>query len=262
MTSPAPIHSRRSFLFVGALCVLLAAGYTACSDSTAPQPKLALGPTTSIAGGTGHTYIALDRSGMPTEVGVRFSETVLTTLPSGTAMVDYTFELPTEAGSTPYTHVVIGWNPMGHPPMVYQTPHFDVHFYQISRAARDLIVPSDPQFDAKMANKPSAALIPASYVLTPGGVPRMGAHWVDVTAPELNGQPFTTTFIYGSYDGAFIFVEPMVAKAFLETRPTFTSAIKLPSQYATPGNYPTTYTVAYDAATKEYRVALGGFVRR
>ncbi|MGI8499306.1 MAG: DUF5602 domain-containing protein [Gemmatimonadaceae bacterium] len=255
-------RSSRSGLLVGALCALLAAGYLACSDSTAPRPRVALGPTTSIAGGTGHTYVALDGSGMPTEVGVRFSASVLTTLPSGTAMADYTFDLPAEASSTPYTHVVIGWNPVGHPPAVYQTPHFDVHFYQISSAARDAIVPSDPDFNAKMAKRPADALIPASYILTPGGVPRMGAHWVDATAPELNGQPFTSTFIYGSYNGAFIFVEPMVAKAFLETRPTFTSAIKLPSQYATPGNYPTSYTVAYDAATMEYRVALGGFVRR
>lgn len=52
------------------------------------------------------------------------------------------------------------------------------------------------------------------------------------------------------------------ATAFLRTHPTVTSAMKLPAQYATPGNYPTSYTISYDAAAKEYQVALGGFVAR
>ena len=36
---------------------------------------------------------------------------------------------------------------------------------------------------------------------------------------QRKGEPFTKTFIYGSYDGTFIFGEPMVAKAYLETKP-------------------------------------------
>ena len=245
-----------------ALCTAFALGSASCTDSTAPKSTIALGPTTAIAGGSGHTYVTLDPAGKPTEVGIRFSENVLATLPGGTAMVDYTFALPAEASRTPYTHVVIGWNPMGHPPTVYQAPHFDVHFYQITPAARDLMVPSDPQFNTKLATRPAASFIPASYVMTPGGVPRMGAHWTDTTAPEQNGQSFTSTFIYGSYDGAFIFAEPMIATAFLATHPSMTSPLKLPSQYATPGYYPTSYTIAYDAAAKEFRIALGGFVSR
>jgi hypothetical protein len=247
---------------VAGLSIALAFGVATCTDSTAPGATTALGPSTAIAGGTGRAYVTMNPEGKPAEVGIRFSENVLTTLPAGTAMVDYTFALPAEASRTPYTHVVIGWNPMGHPPTVYQAPHFDVHFYQITPAARDLIVPTDPNFNTKLATRPAPSFVPASYVLTPGGVPRMGAHWIDTTSPEQNGQPFTSTFIYGSYDGAFIFGEPMIATAFLATHPTMTSPVKLPSQYASPGYYPTSYTVAYDATAKEYRIALGGFVSR
>ena len=141
-------------------------------------------------------------------------------------------------------------------------PHFDVHFYQISKAQRATIALTDPQFNAKLAARPADAFVPPSYILTPGGVPNMGAHCADATAPELNGQPFTSTFIYGSYDAAFIFVEPMIAKSYLETHPTFTSAIKVPAQYATRGLYPTSYSVSYNATAKEFRVALEGFVQR
>ena len=62
-----------------------------------------------------------------------------------------------------------------------------------------------------------AGEMPATYINT-GLVPTMGAHWIDVTAPELNGQPFTETFIFGSFDGKMTFYEPMITKAFIEEK--------------------------------------------
>jgi hypothetical protein len=88
-------------------------------------------------------------------------------------------------------------------------------------------------------------------------------HWNDPTAPERLGQPFTKTFLYGSYDGTFIFGEPMVTKAYLESKPTAVATpIKLPARYAVAGYHPTTYTIGHDAVAKEYRIALTGLVRR
>ena len=92
---------------------------------------------------------------------------------------------------------------------------------------------------------------------------QMGMHWNDPNAPERRGEPFTKTFIYGSYDGAFIFAEPMVAKAYLDTKPTaVVTPIQLPVQYSTRGYHPTGYSVGYDPASKEYRISLAGLVSR
>ncbi|MEO5590886.1 MAG: hypothetical protein ABIS03_15000, partial [Gemmatimonadaceae bacterium] len=58
---------------------------------------------------------------------------------------------------------------------------------------------------------------------------------------------------------AFTFYEPMVTKSLLEAKPAMSAtAIKLPSRYATPGAYPTSYTVGYDGNAKEYRIELSG----
>ena len=58
-----------------------------------------------------------------------------------------------------------------------------------------------------------AAFAAAGYVYAPGTeVPMMGGHWVDPKAPELNGQVFTKTFLYGSYNGKMIHFEPMITK--------------------------------------------------
>ncbi len=90
----------------------------------------------------------------------------------------------------------------------------------------------------------------------------MGAHWIDPNSNELKGQPFTRTFLYGNYDGKLIFFEPMIARAFFETKMSVTEYIKLPQKYARQGYYPTKYSVRYDADKREYTVALEGMVLR
>jgi hypothetical protein len=248
---------------LAAACLLVAG--TACSDTSAPASQAAtyLGASAAIETGSGHTYVTLNPDGSPDAIGIRISASALPALPAGAAM--YTFALPTDAAAhvTPYDHVMINWNPTGHPPAAYMVPHFDIHFYQVTMAEQAAIAPSDPQFAAKLALDPPAAFIPVNYQHNPpGGVPNMGAHWIDTTAPELNGQPFTATFIYGSYNGQFMFAEPMIARSYLESHATTTTQIGLPAQYPAPGYYPTSYTVSYDTATQEHVVSLGGFVHR
>ncbi|HEX2723107.1 MAG TPA: DUF5602 domain-containing protein [Gemmatimonadaceae bacterium] len=233
----------------------------ACSEGTSPN-QTALGTTVTVGGGTARTYVETTGQGEPVEIGVMLSESALSGLPAAGTV--YLLPLPAGSVVAPYKHVTLNWNPGGHPPPgVFTVPHFDVHFYTITEAERAAISPADPQFGAKSAVNPPADLVPAGYVRDPGAVPDMGTHWSDPSAPEFNGQPFTRTFIYGSWNGAFTFYEPMVTTAFLATKPPITSAtLKLPARYAPPGRYPTTYTVGYDATGKQYVIAIGNLVPR
>jgi len=152
---------------------------------------------------------------------------------------------------------------MGHPPPgTYDTPHFDLHFYTITSAERDAITPADPSYGDKLERAPEPSLIPESYLPAPDGIPRMGRHWFSTLAPESNGQPFTRTLLYGFYDGRQIFIEPMVTRAFLETRQNVTEIIQQPAEYSTPGFHPRLYAVEYDAAAAEHRIVLRDFVQR
>jgi hypothetical protein len=106
----------------------------------------------------------------------------------------------------------------------------------------------------------------------------MGVHWIDVRSPEIQGplghpenaRPFTTTFIHGSWDGRFIFDEPMVTRAFILGRKTATTAaqrdsvIPLPAaaKYQPAGYHPAAYRVTWDEQAREYRVALTQLTRR
>jgi hypothetical protein len=263
--------STQKILGFTALVALSAGGLaTACSDSAGPESKAGTfyGPSVAFAQGTARAWVQTDASGSATALGIGMSEQSLNGLPttapgpSPTALM-VTLPLPEQARGIGFDHAELGWNPNGHePPQIYGAPHFDLHFYMVSTAVQNAILPSDPQFATKAAHFPAAAFVPAGYVPPPGtpsanAVPQMGLHWMDQHAPELNGQPFTNTFIYGSWDGSYIFLEPMITRAYLQTHPNTSQPIPQPAQWATPGRYPTTYSVNYDATTHEFRFTLG-----
>ncbi len=256
---------------LGALSVAIA-----CSDSTTAVDKSALvyGPSVSFAQGVARAWVQTDASGTASAIGIALSETALNGLPatvsgpSPTALMA-TLPLPAEAAGTGFDHAEVGWNPLGHDPApIYGQPHFDMHFYTVSSATQLAILPNDPQWATKAANLPSAGFVPTGYVSPPApiaasAVPQMGVHWTDVKSPEFNGQPFTNTFIYGSWDGQYIFLEPMITKAYLDSHPVnATKTIPQPTQWSKAGSYPTTYSVHYDAAAKEFRISLGGLTKR
>lgn len=115
----------------------------------------------------------------------------------------------------------------------------------------------------KCSMAPGSGQLPADYVFAPGSEePGMGGHWVDPGAHEFHGQAFTHTFIYGTYDGAVIFYEPMITLDYLRAQPSETVPVKLPEVWASAGYYPTGYRVHYDESRREYTVALEGLTRR
>ncbi len=229
-----------------------------------------------LGNGMARTYVVLDaKSGQqPVELGISLDPSALEGLPQDAEEHSLVLALPPKSPA-PYQFAELDWNPQGHPPAgVYTVPHFDFHFYTISLAERNSILPSDPLFKTKARNVPTGVYVPSGY-LVPGdpaaqAVPEMGVHWLNSQAPELQGlfgnprgyKPFTKTFIYGSWNGRFTFYEPMITRAYLLTQPDVTTPISVPARYAQPGWFPTAYRVTYDAQTKEYLIALTRLVSR
>src|SRR6185295_8862873 len=151
------------------------------------------------------------------------------------------------------------------------------HFYRVPLATRNEIDLASPDFAAKAARLPADVEMPAGYVsthvllkTTPAGmtVPRMGLHWVDTRSPELppTNQPFTRTFIMGSWNGQVIFDEPMVTRDFILAQRSDTATATIPvlpaKRYAPAGFYPRSYGIRWDEAAGEYRIALQELTRR
>jgi hypothetical protein len=221
------------------------------------------GTAVHVGKGIARVVVHTDKLGEPSSVAVVMTQEALKGLPtklnkkSPEGSWEYPLPMPTHGPKTGYTEVVIDWNPHGHPPPhVYTVPHFDFHFYGISSAEVEKISftgPTDP------ATKVSdTALIPPHYKVIPAtAINQMGVHAIDTTAPELHGKPFTATFIYGYNKGQLIFLEPMVTRAYLLTKPNLSSPVQTPAQYSRTGYYPTNYSVRYDKQSNAYVVALG-----
>ena len=284
-------------LGVAAPAIAAAAYVTRPSTPTTVPPASAprrYGAAIAIGRGHVRTYVVPGPRGTVLEVGVALDEGALDGLPapSQTAsheghMDMHMRDLPMPAGhGTPYRFVQFGWNPGGHEPAgVYDVPHFDFHFYTVPSADVAAVVPTDPRWAAKANRLPNDTDVPAGYApaMPPGAapadvaVPTMGLHWTSATAPELQKafgkpeawRPFTATFIYGSWDGRFTFLEPMITRAHLLERRSAEGAardqviaISTPARVAVPGQYPTAYRILWDDAAREYRVALTRLVAR
>lgn len=242
-------------LIIGVLSALIFVNLTSCDDDNDPKQTFFEGEEITLGDGRAASFAETDANGKVTKLGFIISEASMNSLPHDHEMYEFSLDLPSQASQTEFQHLTLDWNPHGHEPDdIYTVPHFDFHFYMISETGRQAI---DPE-NAEMEELPSLNYIPTGYFPTPGGVPMMGKHWLDSEAPELNGEEFGYTFIYGSYAGEVIFMEPMITKAQLtgENKNT-TYSIKQPSTFKNPSKiHPKNVETVYDAAKKEYRVFL------
>ena len=220
-----------------------------------------------IGNGSAKLFVTRDADGVPTAYGFRIEEAALSGLDSTDLSLG--FEMLAEGSEIPVKYATLDWNPHGHEPaMIFDVPHFDMHFYTMTRAELDAeIDPSDADFQTKADNFPGADYIPADYIVPgpPGApaeaIPGMGVHWVDSKDPLAPGS-FTEVLIYGTWDGDLTFIEPMMTVDWMKTKATVSESVKQPAKYQIDGYWPTTYTVAFDTATNEYVVTMGGLVKR
>ena len=195
--------------------------------------------------GNGYVYswIRTDFMNKPIALGFTLTKAALENLSGDSCEANHnhsSFEMkiPSQASKTPFDHIVINWNSNGHEPFeIYGIPHFDFHFYMITSEEKEFI----PLYEAdsmKFKNAPPAEYLPSGYIYPGGGEPQMGAHWIDPASPELNGENFTETFIYGTFDGKVNFIEPMITYDFFVNISDFTRKVPRPAKVKITGYYP------------------------
>jgi hypothetical protein len=250
---------------VGGLSALglgLATGGTASAqEGFPPGERTRWGNAVTVGDGDARAFLTRGRSGAPRFLGVRLSEDALSGLPEEGDHVRQTVPLPDGAATVANVEwLTADWNPHGHlPEDVYDVPHFDFHFYLDPQERVERRIPpgecdadGDGEADRPVpcdvyerATEPLPdAQRPPGYVPTDDVIPVMGNHWVEQDAPELQGEQFTHTYIYGSFDGRINFLEPMITREFLENlRGRVGTEVPTPRRFPTRGFYPTEYAI-------------------
>lgn len=221
------------------------------------------GPQVKLGQGHVRSWIRISHDGIPEELGIVMSKGLLEKLPPGVEPVQLVLPMHKKVGEvTPFDHVYFDWNPLGHEPEgVFTVPHFDVHFYMTSVAAREAI----PIYDDAMAqfnNLPAAEYLPGDYFTPPFGgtaVPQMGSHWLPIALGDF--LPFTNILLYGTYDGEVTFVEPMNTLAYLKSEVPFSMPFSQPAKFAKTSYYPTMYNVYQDKNGRNI-ISVSHFVKR
>lgn len=220
------------------------------------------GDDVAVHHGKSWSWLKTDADGKPQQLGIALDAAAMNSVPNtgehGHGHENHlAIPLHTKAiESTPYKFIMLNWNPDGHEPeQIYGLPHFDFHFYM--NPVEEVMTMVDMQ---KMDIVPAADYFPPTYFTTPGGVPTMGKHWIDATSPELAGQVFTETFLFGSYNGQVTFYEPMITWNFLNTTTSYERNIPQPAKFQKSGYYPTKMRIAKQGGT--VNVILDGFTYR
>jgi hypothetical protein len=270
---------------------LLGAG---CTRAPEGSPR-ALGAASALGNGTVASYAEFDASGAPRAIGVVFAAGALENLPTAASGGRHCFDankdgaidpatecaawhervlpLASEASrraDIPFKWALLNWNPHGHiPPGVYDTPHFDVHFYiqpieDVFAIESGSCGPERVRCDqfAKARVSVTAEFMHADFKDVEAVAPAMGNHLVDLTSPEFKGVPFTRTWIYGVYDGHVTFYEEMVTLAYMKSEPGKCFPIKATPAVAQTGYYPTKSCIRQSKDKAEYTVSMEEFQLR
>jgi len=171
----------------------------------------------------------------------------------------------TAVQQTGLTELTVYWEPMGHPPGPYLTPHFDFHFYTVppeEQAAIDCADASKPAALPAGYALPDAALPPPMVAMTGVStliglcVPHMGMHSLPAAEME-STTPFRGTMVIGYYHGALVFIEPMVTSSLLLEKKPFD--LPIPGIPGMAGSYPRTFHADYDPQQQVYHLVFTAF---
>jgi hypothetical protein len=231
-----------------------AAAPDAGTDDAAPAERPTSrveGKSAVLFGGKASSYAYVDdETGVVVSVGYTVPVKAFADAPAGAPFQDdLVLEMPQVArDQTILDHVRVNWLTAGHGPDPYGEPHFDMHFQRGTVTEVDAI---DCKADKRM---PPASALPTGYGAPELCVNAMGMHsW-----PKADkGTVWTGSIIMGFWATKVSFIEPMISKAKLLAKETFSLPIGKPvSAGGEHTLYPRRMTAKYDAAAATYAFEL------
>lgn len=167
--------------------------------------------------------------------------------------------------TTFFNHFELQSNPHGHiaPPGSVnpdrnRVPHFDFHFYAITKE-QVFLIPATTASPRPIPVPP--AMLPPDYIQPGTSIAQMGRHSSPLSA-LLDPAPLTTVMLAGfTVPGDQMhFVEPMISREFLLERNDFELATPLPAKFGRSMRYPKEFAGEYDADIDAYHFVFSEFI--
>ena len=171
--------------------------------------------------------------------------------PVAAAIIPLPDVVKTSAG---FDNVTVYWEPHGHPPGPFLTPHFDFHFNSATTAELAAIDCADLTKPGRLAARYELPDVPIPEMGTLVGlcVPQMGMH--ALPASDLRSTTlFQKTMVLGYYHARPIFVEPMITRATLLERRSFSLSVPRVPDEPAGVRVPAGFRAEYDRGAQSYR---------
>lgn len=171
----------------------------------------------------------------------------------------------TSSSKSGMTQLSVFWEAMGHPPAFFATPHFDFHFYlvppgeEMAYDCKDLSKPSTLSDGYSLPDQPlppELVKLTGVSALTGLCVPTMGMHALRTVNLDAK-DTMRGDMVIGYYAGKPIFIEPMLSRAMLLEKKSF--SLPIPAIPGLTGNYPRSFRADFDEASQTYRFVFSGF---
>jgi hypothetical protein len=227
------------------------------------------GPSANFGAGSVRSYLT-SSGGQPVEMGMEISEAalanpaVLPGPPPGQVAAEIQAPPPQDAFTqTPFLSAALFFT-QGHPPVGQQdVPHLHPAWFVIPDSTRFQILPGDPRINVP----PPADEIPVGYITPPDPVfafiPTLGNIYFNPNEAGYNETPFKTSLSeYRHFNGHMTLIALGAPNSFMLSKASLTRPMTPPAKYPKPGNYPTNYSIRFDADRKVHIFAIGGFVAR
>lgn len=237
------------------------------SDKTKENSKevVIYGPKIEIGKGYAFSWIRVDNNVTPIEIGIEMTPSVLVNLPKDS---DFTkavvIPLPKKAIEiTPFNHIGINWVPENFSDIEnLRKAHFSFHFYTITLAERMKIPAWSDETEEEFSNYPQKNYMPADYFPLTNGIgsyAMTGRHWLP--QDPKNTFPSSHIFALGTYDGKFVFMDPIATLDLLNSGEEINNFISQPLYYPINKPFPREYTIFVNN-NKNRCVTLHNFIHR
>jgi hypothetical protein len=250
---------------IESMATVLAIAVLAGCAARALEPRTVQGECVDAWDASVCSWVTLDGTGGVVAFGATVPLAAIERAPHDMEMAwppiaSATVRMPAElTAATGVDHLTVYWEPHGHPPGAYLTPHFDFHFYSLSNGTREAI-------DCTDTAKP--AVLPANYAMVDLEVPELGT-LVGLCVPEMgmhslpaselqSEEIFAGTMVIGYYHGAPIFFEPMISRDMLLRRQPFQLPMPAVSGLPEGVRYPQSFRAEYEPETDAYRFIFSG----
>lgn len=249
---------------VGGALAAVAIGAVAVGMSVSPGKRIAQGECRMVHGGNVCAWAETSGSTL-TSFGITVpmqsiqnapDEMPMVWPPVAAAIIPLPEVVRTSAG---FNVLTVYWEAHGHPPAPFLAPHFDFHFYNIPSGDVTAIDCADSTKPGRLAARYELPDVPIPDMGTLVGlcVPGMGMH--SLPASDLHSATtFQKSMVLGYYHARPIFVEPMITRATLLERRSFT--LDVPNVPDEPAGVraPAGFRAEYDRGTQSYRFVFSG----